>query len=111
MYRVVGRGVRLKGKGYSLKRSRPHERPKDSYLEKLETINVFGIHADYMAKFREYLNEEGITTEDAVLELDFKVKRRAKLPKLEVLEVEDGYRLNQEMGYKSHSTRISTWSA
>ena len=72
---------------------------------------MFGIHADDMAKFREYLNEEGITTEDAVLELDFKVKRRAKLPKLEVLEVEDGYRLNQEMGYKSHSTRISTWSA
>ena len=103
---LFGRGVRLKGKGYSLKRSRPHERPKDSYLEKLETINVFGIHADYMAKFREYLNEEGITTEDAVLELDFKVKRRAKLPKLEVLEVEDGYRLNQEMGYKSQSATL-----
>ena len=56
-----------KGKGYSLKRSRPHERPKDSYLEKLETINVFGIHADYMAKFREYLNEEGITTKMSLL--------------------------------------------
>lgn len=103
---LFGRGVRLKGKGYSLKRSRPSERPQGSFVDRLETINVFGIHADYMAKFREYLNEEGITTEDAVLELDFGVARKRNLPQLEVLEIEDGYRLNQAKGYKSQTATL-----
>ena len=50
---LFGRGVRLKGQGYSLKRSLPGERPHGVHLEKLETLNIFGINADYMEKFRE----------------------------------------------------------
>ncbi|WP_416191758.1 hypothetical protein [Neisseria sp. CCUG12390] len=51
--------MRLKGRGFSLKRSLPQERPKGVFLEKLETLNIFGVNADYMDKFREYLAEEG----------------------------------------------------
>ena len=61
---LFGRGVRLKGYEMSLKRSsrlddfqRPTERtPK--YIPTLETLNIFGIKADYMQQFKEYLEDE-----------------------------------------------------
>ena len=58
---LFGRGVRLKGKDFCLKRSRRIEgirAPKE--MERLETLNVFGIRADYMRQFKEYLEEEGL---------------------------------------------------
>ena len=69
---LFGRGVRLKGRNYSLKRSTPGERPKGLHLEKLETLNIFGVRADYMATFKQYLEDEGITPSDEILELNFK---------------------------------------
>ncbi|MEX2523719.1 MAG: DEAD/DEAH box helicase family protein [Gammaproteobacteria bacterium] len=65
---LFGRGVRLKGYNESLKRSgRTHlpeevERPRDMSL--LETLNIFGIRANYMAQFREFLEEEGLPPND-----------------------------------------------
>jgi hypothetical protein len=59
------RGVRLKGYGYSLKRSSAlfgDDAPE--YLEKVETLNIFGIRADYMRQFKEYLEEEGLSKDD-----------------------------------------------
>jgi hypothetical protein len=65
---LFGRGVRLKGYKMSLKRStsldlsiRPEFIP--STLPTLETLNIFGIRADYMQQFREYLEEEGMPAE------------------------------------------------
>lgn len=66
---LFGRGVRLKGHGNTLKRSSQLpgvERPKRIHL--LETLNVFGIHADYMRQFREYLEDEGLPGNEAHLE-------------------------------------------
>jgi len=60
---LFGRGVRLRGLNNSLKRSagfKDIEHPE--YIELLETLNIFGIKADYMEKFREYLEKEGIDT-------------------------------------------------
>jgi hypothetical protein len=60
---LFGRGVRLWGKNRSLKRSKasePNGAPPPSYIELLETLNVFGIRANYMAQFREYLKQEGV---------------------------------------------------
>lgn len=58
---LFGRGVRLKGYEWSLKRSgHSHARQQPSFIEELETLNVFGIRADFMEKFREYLKEEGL---------------------------------------------------
>ncbi len=61
---LFGRGVRLKGYGFSLKRSRRAQLPNDVErplrIEALETLNIFGIRADYMAEFRKHLEEEGL---------------------------------------------------
>lgn len=67
---LFGRGVRLKGYNLSLKRSsrlddyqRPNEKTP-SYLPTLETLNIFGIKADYMQQFKDYLEEEGLPTNE-----------------------------------------------
>lgn len=70
---LFGRGVRLKGYSYSLKRSssldspiRPEHIPQNIGL--LEKLNIFGIRADYMEQFKEYLKEEGLPTNDSEFE-------------------------------------------
>ena len=58
---LFGRGVRLKGLDFCLKRSRKItgvRAPAD--LELLETLNIFGIRANYMRQFKEYLEDEGL---------------------------------------------------
>ena len=55
MVQLFGRGVRLKGRGMSLKRSLPAERPKGTHMERLETLTIFGVRANYMATFKDYL--------------------------------------------------------
>jgi hypothetical protein len=58
---LFGRGVRLKGFEWSLKRSGHTFAPnRPNYIEELETLNVFGIEADFMERFREFLKEEGL---------------------------------------------------
>jgi len=97
---LFGRGVRLKGKGYSLKRSTPSQRPKGLHLEKLETLNIFGVRADYMATFKQYLEAEGITPSDEILELDFETRPSLPKTKLKTLKLKDGYKDNQKKGFK-----------
>ncbi len=65
---LFGRGVRLRGKGFGLKRSSAldGEHPPDVKL--LETLDIFAVRADYMFQFRNYLEQEGVDTRD-VLEL------------------------------------------
>ena len=64
---LFGRGVRLKGRGMSLKRSsadrsaRAERRP--THLDRLETLHVFGVKAGYMAQFRDFLKEEGLAVD------------------------------------------------
>lgn len=58
---LFGRGVRLKGYEWSLKRSgHSHAPVHPTFIEELETLNVFGIEADFMEKFREFLKDEGL---------------------------------------------------
>lgn len=61
---LFGRGVRLKGYDFTLKRSNHIpgiKHPK--FVEQLETLNVFGIRSNYMKEFEEYLEEEGVGEE------------------------------------------------
>lgn len=75
---LFGRGVRLKGFSNSLKRSSRvslpdgTERPK--HLRLLETLNIFGIKANYMAEFRKILEDEGLPTNDERAEYIIPVK-------------------------------------
>ncbi|UZJ41422.1 DEAD/DEAH box helicase family protein [Prosthecochloris sp. SCSIO W1101] len=58
---LFGRGIRLKGYEWSLKRSgHTHAPVRPNFIDELETLNVFGIEADFMEKFREFLREEGL---------------------------------------------------
>jgi hypothetical protein len=65
---LFGRGVRLKGYDLSLKRSGKTQLPEDvtrpKHIGLLETLSIFGIRADYMAQFRDFLKEEGLPTND-----------------------------------------------
>ncbi|MFH1011368.1 MAG: DEAD/DEAH box helicase, partial [bacterium] len=65
---LFGRGVRLKGYDMSLKRSGKTQLPegidRPKHISVLETLGIFGIHADYMAQFRDFLEEEGLPTND-----------------------------------------------
>lgn len=60
---LFGRGVRLKGFDWSLKRSSRCTRIKvkrPDNIHWLETLQVFGIEAEFMQRFRDYLAEEGL---------------------------------------------------
>ena len=98
---LFGRGVRLKGKGFSLKRTTAGQRPRGLHLEHLETLNIFGVNAGYMATFKNYLKEEGITPPDEMIQLDFETAEN--LPtrhNLKTLALKDGYGDNQIHGFK-----------
>ncbi|MEM3467777.1 MAG: DEAD/DEAH box helicase family protein [archaeon] len=55
---LFGRGIRLKGKEMSLKRS-----GENSYIKVLETLNVYGIKADYLNKFLDAIRREEVEFE------------------------------------------------
>ncbi len=67
---LFGRGVRLKGYRFKLKRTSAldaldfederDQRKHPDHIELLETLNIFGIRSDYMQDFKEYLEEEGV---------------------------------------------------
>ena len=61
---LFGRGVRLKGYDLSLKRSGKTQLPegvkRPKHIGVLEALGIFGIHADYMVQFRDFLDEEGL---------------------------------------------------
>lgn len=66
---LFGRGVRLRGRGGGLKRSSalvPSADQPPAHIKLLETLTVFGVRADYMARFREHLQEEGAPLDESV---------------------------------------------
>ena len=60
---LFGRGVRLRGRDMTLKRTAPADGPHPEHIELLETLNIFAVRANYMAQFRDYLQREGVPTE------------------------------------------------
>ncbi|MDR0720336.1 MAG: DEAD/DEAH box helicase family protein [Treponema sp.] len=62
---LFGRGVRLRGYKKSLKRSSIVQKSiiglnPPLYLPYIETLNIFGVKADYMQQFNEFLQNEGL---------------------------------------------------
>lgn len=58
---LFGRGVRLKGKDSTLKRSNnnlPGTHPQ--HIQLLETLHIFGLKADYLKRFLDELKDDGI---------------------------------------------------
>ncbi len=63
---LFGRGVRLKGREMSLKRSSALGNDHPADIKLLETLNIFALRADYMAQFRDYLQSEGILAHESI---------------------------------------------
>ncbi len=63
---LFGRGVRLRGKNMSLKRSAALDGEHPPNLPLLETLNIFAVRANFMAQFRDYLMREGIELDEPI---------------------------------------------
>lgn len=95
---LFGRGVRLQGWQTSLKRSAeltPQlkvagiERPR--HIGILETLNIFGVKADYIAQFRKELEDEEIPVNEGLEEFVIPLKPMPAMPNdLNVLRLKDG---------------------
>lgn len=97
---LFGRGVRLKGYNFSLKRStglddyqKPHNvRMVRSWLRHLETLQIFGIQANYMEQFKAFLEEEGLPTNDSdwiSIKIPTKKKKIVNERKLNLIRIKD----------------------
>ena len=94
---LFGRGVRLKGFQYSLKRSsaldgsyNPGPLPKG--LMSIETLNIFGVRADYMDTFRKYLEDEGLpANEESYTTVKIPTVNLLGDKKLKVVRLKEGY--------------------
>ena len=62
---LFGRGVRLRGRDMTLKRSSALHGAHPDHIRLLETLNIFALRANYMAQFRDYLEGEGINTQES----------------------------------------------
>jgi hypothetical protein len=88
---LFGRGVRLKGLDFCLKRSQRVEglqAPKE--MDRLETLNVFGIHAGYMRQFKEYLEEEGLQANGERIEFVLPVVKNLGKQPLKTIRLKEG---------------------
>ncbi len=91
---MFGRGVRLKGYMGLLKRSSKLggsvHAPSVAHIDKLETLTIFGIKADYMAEFRKFLELEGVSGHEGLTGVVLPVISRyeeAKERRLRVIRV------------------------
>mgnify|MGYP000022057090 FL=1 len=74
---LFGRGVRLKGKDMSLKRS-----GDNSSIRILETLNIYSIKADYLSKFLEAIRKEEVEFE--TIEIPIKKQHQDKWESLRI---------------------------
>ena len=85
---LFGRGVRLRGKNMSLKRSAALDGDHPPNLPLLETLNIFAVRANFMEDFQEYLKREGVPHENPIqMELPIKLNmdhlaKRLYVPKV-----------------------------
>ena len=96
---LFGRGVRLKGKGFSLKRSSraDYEQRAPKFIRVLETLSIFGVRANYMQAFKQYLEDEGLPTGSEDMEDFFlPVYRNISGKMLKVVRVKKGMNFKKD---------------
>ena len=97
---LFGRGVRLKGYNFSLKRSTgldDYQKPVNvrtlrPWLRHLETLQIFGVQANYMEQFKAFLEEEGLPTNDSswiTIKIPTGKKKIVNERKLNLIQVKD----------------------
>lgn len=107
---LFGRGVRLQGRRFSLMRSSEYmKHPRQGegeirvpeHIQELETLDIFGVRADYMSHFKEHLEREGLDRGRGPQVLTLPVVTRlgaAKLKKLKTLRTKPGKRFQRDGG-------------
>lgn len=94
---LFGRGVRLKGWNTTLKRSadiatelRLHNVERPKHITVLETLNIFGLNADYIDQFRKQLEDEDIPVNEGIVEVALPLKPMPNLPQdLSIIRVKE----------------------
>lgn len=103
---LFGRGIRLQGFNMSLKRTSALGAIKigtaiPEYISIMETLNIFGINADYMQEFRDMLLKEDVSPNDEKIDIQLPILPTINsddLRKLKVIRVKDNmqYKRNAE---------------
>ncbi|WP_027847848.1 DEAD/DEAH box helicase family protein [Marinospirillum minutulum] len=94
---LFGRGVRLKGWKTTLKRSsdiaihlKSAQVERPNFIGVLETLNIFGQNADYIDRFRQELENEGIPVNEGLEEFVLPLSPKAQLPNnLNIIRVKE----------------------
>jgi len=97
---LFGRGVRLKGKNMSLKRS--EERSEIRYLE---TLNIYSINANYLKKFLDAIRKEEVEFEP--IEIPIKLQHENKWKELTVLHKDETKKFEEEILKLEYDDKIS----
>jgi hypothetical protein len=97
---LFGRGVRLKGKNMSLKRS---EESND--IRYLEILNIYSINADYLKKFLEAIRKEEVELE--TIEIPIKLQHENKWKELTILHKDGTKKFDEEVLILEYDEKIS----
>lgn len=98
---LFGRGVRLKGYNFSLKRSQYLRDVKaPERISTLETLNIFGVRADYMQQFRDYLEKEGLPDQENRIEFILPVIKNLGTTPLKIVQV------NPDFDFKTQAPKL-----
>ena len=89
---LFGRGVRLKGKDFSLKRSDENKHQ----VKGLETLNIFGLNADYVNTFLETIRREEVEYEEIGLPIKL-MDDKQKWGNLYVLQTPGDFDFSQQL--------------
>ena len=98
---LFGRGVRLRGFNRGLKRHSmlaDQGIPHNDKLAVLETLNIFGVRANYMEQFKKYLEEGGVPTSDTIIEISLPVKNQLAGKKLKTIKIPEGLNYRRDGG-------------
>jgi len=100
---LFGRGVRLKGRDFSLKRSGENK----YHVQGLETLNLFGLNADYVNAFLEAIRKEGVEYEEIGLPIQV-MDDKEKWEKLYILQSPQDFDFTQQFLRLQADTELMT---
>ncbi len=67
----------------------PDEMERPKHISVLETLSIFGIRADYMAQFRDFLEEEGLPVNDDRIEFMLPIIKNLGTQKLKTIRLKN----------------------
>jgi len=100
---LFGRGVRLKGKNMSLKRSE-----ESGEIRYLETLNIYSINADYLKNFLDAIRKEDVEFEP--IEIQIKLQHEEKWKELIILDRDESKKFEEEILKLEYDDKISSFT-